>query len=188
MRWYEKAARGGHTRAQFLLAYMHETGKGRPYNYRLAVKWYTHAAKKNHARAQFRLGMLYSKNASNTANLEKAAVWYEKASKNGIAQASFNLGVFFERGLGVKKDLSKAKEFYFSASNLGIAAAQFNLGLLLAASGKEDRPALVQAWLWLSRAKKQKYPNAKEAVDNVSKQLTAFELEEAQKKLSPADY
>jgi len=186
MRWYEKAAKGGNTKAQFLLAYMHETGKGRPYNHTLAVKWYIRAAEKNHSRAQFRLGMLYSRDSSKTTDFKKAAIWYEKASKNGLAQASFNLGVFFERGIGVKKDLSKAKELYFSASKKGVAAAQFNLGLLLAASSKEDRQALIQAWLWLSRAKIQNFPNAKVVLGNVTKQLTTLELKEAQKKLLPA--
>ena len=72
MRWYEKAAKGGNTKAQFLLAYMHETGKGRPYNPSLAVIWYILAAEKNHTRAQFRLGMLYSRDSSKTTDLKKA--------------------------------------------------------------------------------------------------------------------
>lgn len=54
------AARG-ESRAQALLGYLYEHGKGLPQNFDLAAEWYGCAAEQGEATAQYFLGLLYNK-------------------------------------------------------------------------------------------------------------------------------
>ncbi|QRG08072.1 sel1 repeat family protein [Xanthobacter dioxanivorans] len=51
----------GEARAQGLLGFLYEYGKGVPQNYGLAAQWYMCAAEQGEATAQYLLGLLYDK-------------------------------------------------------------------------------------------------------------------------------
>lgn len=56
-----RLALAGDGRAQGLLGFLYEYGKGVPQNYVLAAQWYTCAAEQGEATAQYLLGLLYDK-------------------------------------------------------------------------------------------------------------------------------
>jgi TPR repeat protein len=55
------SAQHGNARAQTLLGFMYENGRGVPQNYVLAAKWYGRAAEQGDPAAQYLLGLMYDK-------------------------------------------------------------------------------------------------------------------------------
>jgi len=54
------AAEHGDPRAQTMIGFMYENGRGLPQDYMLAVAWYQRAAEQGYPRAQYLLGMMYN--------------------------------------------------------------------------------------------------------------------------------
>lgn len=186
IRWYQKAANAGSTDAQYLLAYMLETGKGRKRNLSAAAEWYRRAAVQGHALAQFRLGWMRQNGIGVERDLAKAASWYVSAAAKGVSEAAFNLGYLYEVGEGVAKDPEKARIYYRQAAEKGVGGAQMNLGLLLAeqaekAQGDGDKRS--EGFLWLSLAAAQDVPDAAAARDKLRDSLTPAQIEAVRKRI-----
>ena len=56
-----RLAEAGNARAQGLLGFLYEYGRGVPQDFELAAMWYTRAAEQGEPTAQYLLGMLYDK-------------------------------------------------------------------------------------------------------------------------------
>ncbi|MDP7010087.1 MAG: tetratricopeptide repeat protein, partial [Verrucomicrobiota bacterium] len=59
VRWFERAAKSNHTRAQGMLGLCHYAGRGVPLDFDKAAYWLARAAAKEDAIAQFSLARLY---------------------------------------------------------------------------------------------------------------------------------
>jgi len=186
-RWYQRAANGGSAKAQYLLAYMLETGKGRARDVAAAAQWYRRAAVQGHALAQFRLGWMRQNGLGVERDLAQAASWYVSAAAKGVGEAAFNLGYLYETGEGVAADAEKARIYYRQAAEKGLGGAQMNLGLLLAAQVEKSQgqgdTARSEGFLWLSLAAAQDVPDAAAARDTLGASLTPRQIEAIRKRI-----
>jgi uncharacterized protein len=75
-----RAAELGDPRAQTTVGFMHETGRGLPQDYMLAVSWYNRAAEQGYPRAQFLLGLMYNKGQGVAEDYVVAHTWINLAA------------------------------------------------------------------------------------------------------------
>ena len=73
-------ALAGDMRAQSILGYMYQTGRGVPQSYVDAVYWYQRAAEQGDGRAQYLLGLLYDKGQGVKQNYIEAHKWLNIAT------------------------------------------------------------------------------------------------------------
>lgn len=111
-KWMLKAAKGGHTEAQYELAERYYVGEGVDKDVRQAAKWYSRAAEKKHADAQFSLGLI----SCDEGNEDEGFKWFYKAAEQGHAGAQYNLGVCYHTGKGVKRDDNEAAKWFRNAA------------------------------------------------------------------------
>ncbi len=128
VRWYRKAAKQGHVKAQFLLGLMYRNGEGIRQNNTEAVNWLVKAAKQGHVKAQFILGLMYDRGKGVQQDDAKAVIWYRKAAEQGNAYTQWRLGEMYSAGEGVNQDFKEAFKWYQMSANQGDADAQFALG------------------------------------------------------------
>jgi TPR repeat protein len=89
--WYTKAAKQGHSNAQYNLGILSQDGHGTPQDYKQAVAWYTKAAEQGNANAQNNLGIMYELGKGVRQNYQQAIAWYTKSAKLGNKTAKRNL-------------------------------------------------------------------------------------------------
>jgi len=70
-----RAAEAGNPRAQTMVGFMYETGRGLPQDYMLAVAWYQRAAEQGYARGQQLLALMYDKGQGVAENYVVAQKW-----------------------------------------------------------------------------------------------------------------
>ena len=97
-KWFELAAKQGHSGAQHNLGVMYAKGMGVPHNIIEAIKWFESAAKQGHSGAQYELGEMYTRVPQHN---HKALKWFESAAKQGHPCAQHKLGVKYATGDGV---------------------------------------------------------------------------------------
>jgi uncharacterized protein YktA (UPF0223 family) len=85
--WYDKSARGGYKKAQFLLGLMYTQGNGVIKDEAKAVKWYIKAADQGHMNAQYNLGIMYATGQGVIQNKIDAILWFKKAAQQGHEKA-----------------------------------------------------------------------------------------------------
>lgn len=152
--WYEKAARGGHGKAQNNLGVMFDRGLGGRQDFSEAAKWFQEGAKKDIADAQNNLGMLFEAGLGVEQNFHQAARWFQRAQRRGSDDAAFRLGYLYQTGVGVPQDFRKAKIFYTKAALAGNSDAQYNLGMFYAQGLGIDKDTPMAIY-WLGEAAKQ---------------------------------
>jgi len=84
LKWYEEAAKQGHSEAQFALGSKYYSGIGVRQDYTKAVKWTRKAANNNHAKAQFNLAAAYFDGIGISQNKAQAKEWFGKSCDNGL--------------------------------------------------------------------------------------------------------
>jgi tetratricopeptide (TPR) repeat protein len=119
VKWYQKAAEQGHSRAQCNLGYMYEIGRGVETDVAEAVKWYRKAAEQGLSRAHCNLGYMYENGRGVEKNAAEAVKWYRKAAEQGLSRAQGNLGYMYESGRGVETDVAEAVKWYRKAAEQG---------------------------------------------------------------------
>jgi TPR repeat protein len=141
------AEHNGHSQedAQYSLGLIYELGLGVEQNKDIAVKWYKKAAKKNHREAQYRLGKLFD--IEQTRDI--AAKWYKKAAKYED-KAKYRLEELFN-----EKEIKK----YRLAAEQGIASAQYTLGVIYELGLGVDQNMGI-AVRWYNKAAKQNHSKA----------------------------
>ncbi|KAF9354910.1 hypothetical protein BGX26_007223 [Mortierella sp. AD094] len=128
LHWYSEAGHRGDTKAQCVMGFLHQHGKGAQKHYGIARGWYTEAVNHGNDNAQNNLGVIHYNGNCGVKNYSKAFELFTKASLQGHARAQFNLGSLYEHGLGVPEDWSKAAEWYTKSANQGYSKAQHSLG------------------------------------------------------------
>ncbi|MFU6384563.1 tetratricopeptide repeat protein [Pseudomonas aeruginosa] len=95
---FQKAARMGNARAQFILSTLYERGIGLPKDRDQQIHWLTKAASQGNTSAQIKLGSEYESNYENGGsrdNLTIADYWYAKAYEYGDASSlTFLTGLY----------------------------------------------------------------------------------------------
>lgn len=148
--WYEKSARQGHARAQWLLGALYATGAvGVPRDGRLAASWCKKAAEAGFAPAQATLGTLFAQ----AKKMDRAVPWWSQAAVQGDPEAQFNLANAYRSGHGVGADPRTAFLLWHKAAAAGVAAAQTRLGLAYA-MGEGAAPDPVEAAKWFMVAQR----------------------------------
>jgi TPR repeat protein len=95
---FDKLARQGDTRAQFMIGTMWYEGKGKPQNYREAYRWYLRSAYRGNADSQNNLGLIYQKGeVEATPNPVVAYAWFALAAAQNNEVARNNLDALSEQ-------------------------------------------------------------------------------------------
>lgn len=127
IKYYELAAKQGHSGAQYSLGCCYDSGEGVEIDELEAARWYRKAAKQGHVWAQFNLGCCYDVGEGVCQSPQEAARWYRLAAEQGFADAQYNLGDCYDFGNGVPQDYKEALRWYLKAANQGHLQAQVQL-------------------------------------------------------------
>ena len=120
VKWFHKAAIGGHTPAQFRMGVCAFNGWGTDREPRNAVHWYQQAAKQGNAKAQNNLGACYANGDGGLpVSVKEAISWYQKAAEQGLSIAKRNLGNCYLDGKGVAADARRAVQLFREAADGG---------------------------------------------------------------------
>ena len=90
-------AEQGNARAQSMLGFMYDTGKGVPEDDAAAVKWYRKAAEQGNAGAQFFLGVIYVDGEGVPEDYVRAFAWFNLAAAQGTENAKNARGIIRQR-------------------------------------------------------------------------------------------
>ena len=127
---FEKAAKGGHPKAQYYLGIAKIYGYKKDGTYQEAWKSLQEAEKKRDADAFNELGILYMHAVAVPRDEKKAAEYFRKAAEQGHPHAQNNLGIMYSEGWGVEQSGATAVEYFREAWNNGNEDAGINLGVM----------------------------------------------------------
>lgn len=127
--WFENAAKSGHPRDLFNLAFCYKEGLGTPQDFKRAIDLFTKAADCGYAPAQCTLGFCYDSGNGVAKDAKKARELFQESSDQGFAAGSYNLGHCYYFGKGdIGKDVKKAIECYEKAAAQGHVFSMEQLG------------------------------------------------------------
>ena len=149
-----RAAKQGHSRAQYVLGLRYAHGYGVAKDMSEAVKWYRKAADQGYAEAQCNLGLAYLNGEGVAKDKAEAVKWWRKAVEQGHAIAQYNLGWCYANGEGVATNMSEAVKWYRKAAEQGYAKAQYKLGACYA-EGEGVAKDMSEAVKWYRKAAEQ---------------------------------
>lgn len=128
--WWLKAAKKGHSGAQFSVGACYLIGEGVEKDGAKAVEWFYKAAKQGNESAMHNLGDCFLSGQGVSEDMDQAVVWYAKAAKAGNIESMERLGELMIGPDSEVKDVEKGVEWLTKAAEAGNADAQFGLGLL----------------------------------------------------------
>ncbi|MBT5033362.1 MAG: sel1 repeat family protein [Rhodospirillales bacterium] len=132
---YTKAAKQGHSEAQYKLGQYYRSGRGGlKKDATKALGWFEKSAAQGFVRAMLQCGGHYYRGAGAAKDYKKSLGYYKKAAKKGEKYAAYMIGVHYQRGRGAKKSTKQAIKWYTDASGLGSTRAQNALGSLTTAA------------------------------------------------------
>jgi len=181
--WYTMSAKQGYRNAEANLGFMYESGRGIDQDHVKAAEWYRKAAEKGEPFSQFHLGLLYEQGRGVPQNLGEAARWIERAAENGLSAAQFKMATMYKEGQGVEKDAITAMRWYERAARQGHNMAQIQMALIYFA-GKDVTKDHVEAYKWLNIAAAEDDRDAKRYRRLVADEMTAEQIDFAQKRAS----
>lgn len=127
----------GDAKAQYILSFLYEEGKGVGKNTALAAEYRQKAlpqlqtlAQQGDRRAQAFLGFMYDRGLNVPQNYALARQWYEKAAAQSDAQAQNNLGWLYYNGHGVAQNYTLARQWLEKAAAQGNENAKKGLQTL----------------------------------------------------------
>lgn len=168
----EDKAFKGNAEAQHDLAAIYTAGHGGVrQDYARAAAWFEKAALSGVANAAYNLGVLYHQGLGMKPDMKKALTWYQKAADQNHPEAQYNLGIAYIEGIGVDYDPQKAKTYFENAADQKIMEAAYNLGLIYE-NGLLGPSAPDEALMWYQTAADQGSPEAKAALEQLSKTLS----------------
>ncbi len=110
---------------------------------------------------------------------QSRAEWEQQAAQ-GDMTSQRKLGVMYLLGQGIDTDYDMALEWFNKAAAQGEDIAQYQLGRMCA-EGKGVAQSNVQAHMWYSLAAQQGNESARSHLDELTEQMTAAEIGDAQK-------
>jgi len=179
VRLIRTAAEVGKAEAQYRLGMMYANEDGVPLDYREAAKWLLLAAEQDHPQAQGALGWLYAVGYGVKQDGAEAAQWYLRSAEQGVAQSQYRLAGMYQVGAnGLPQDPRRMVEWYRRAAEQHFAPAQNMLGKLMV-SGQYLARDPIGAFQWLSLAVMNGSEAAQKGLDEVCREMTAEQLDEA---------
>ena len=107
----------------------------------------------------------------------------QEAAETGDATAQFMLGTLYAEGKGVANDFSEARNWFRKAADQGHADAQYSLGVIYS-GGFVDPVNLSEGYVWFCLSAKSGNEVATEDCDVLAGELSAEELDTAQKRIT----
>lgn len=144
-----------------------------------AFKTWQPLAISGNANAQHALGKMYEYGRGLKQDDLKAANWYLKAAKQDMPDAQYRLGVLHENGWGVTQDPILAAQWYKQAAKLNHTLAQHDLAIMFL-NGAGVPKNRIHAYKWLKIASMKRADLMTKHLLNVSKTMTASEIEKAE--------
>ncbi len=138
------------------------------------------AAEQGDANAQFNLGLRYDDGDGVPENDREAVRWYRMAADQGHAAAQFTLGTMYSGGRDVPENDQEAVKWYRMAADQGHVDAQFDLGVMYA-NGEGVPKDYVKAYAWSNLAAAQRQPLAARQKTLLRSEMSAKQVDEAQK-------
>ncbi len=136
--WYSKAAKLGHSGAQYALG-VALLGSEDVVDQAKAVDLLSKAADKDHARAQLSLGLCYMNGVGAGQSTKKARHYFGCSASNGCAEAQFRFANMLSVGQGGPTNKDKAIFWYVAAAVGGHTEAEYVCGMASAGGDtKED--------------------------------------------------
>lgn len=127
--YLERAAQGGHSKAQLYLHQMYKNGDGVEKDLAKAKDYLVLAMRQGDPEALFIRGnQYYAGEDGESVDKKKALQYFLDAGARGSADAMCSAGAMIYNGEGQEKDLKKAFEVYTQAASLGSLAAIKNVG------------------------------------------------------------
>ena len=130
--------------------------------------------------AQHNLGALYEYGQGVPQNYPEAAKWYYRAAEQGHSIAQHNLGVLYANGQGVPQDYLEAEKWWRRSAEQRFVPAQIKLGTLYY-HGYGVAQDYATAYAWFNLGAAQGDSNGQENRTILAKQMTAPQIERAQR-------
>ncbi|KAJ3048726.1 Leucine-rich repeat serine/threonine-protein kinase 2 [Rhizophlyctis rosea] len=146
-KWYEKAAKKGHTLAQYSIGLAYKHGNGVEQDEDLSIEYFHKAADKNNLDAIYELGLFYQ----SEDNTPTAAEYYEEAARQGHGDAQAALGYCYVEGVGLEEDVEEAVKWYRKAAEQGNVRALVAMGGFYE-DGRGVERDLWKAYEWFGKA------------------------------------
>jgi tetratricopeptide (TPR) repeat protein len=139
---------------------LYQHGRGKPEDFKEALRLFTIAAEQGHPKAQFYVGRMYHLGHATRKNGPKAEFWYLKAGNNGNATAWNNLANIYMGRSGVPYNPKKVIECYQKSVDLGNGMAASNLGYIYQYGRHGQKADLDKAIDYYEKAAKLGYTDA----------------------------
>lgn len=125
-RWYLRAAKQGHAKAQYNvgLSYKCKRKKKSKSVCKNAVKWFRKSANSGFYLAQSKLAYHYYQGWGIKRSYVRAFELFNEAAKKGDGYAQYFVGFLYENGRGVERSKSRAVSYYKKAVKNGYPQAQ----------------------------------------------------------------
>jgi len=149
LRWYQRGAKAGDSRAQYRLGrYAQNGGNSFPRDLKQAYDWYLRAAGQGHPGAQHALSLMLAGGQGVKQDDAAAFRWIEHAAAQGNAEALHRLGFHLITGRGVARNAERARQVCQQAAEKGLDNAQFDLAqFYLRGDGVPRDVAMAIPWL-----------------------------------------
>ncbi len=128
VKYYEKAAKMNHARAQNALGVCYDQGLGVEKDYNKAFYWIQKSYNNGCKDSYGNIAYYYKEGKGTEVNYVKSFEAYMKASVYENPKAYYEIGLFYEEGKGIEKNLEKAYEYYTRAKEKGHIAAIYKIG------------------------------------------------------------
>ena len=138
-------------------------------------------AEQGNSSDQLLLGAFYYFGQGVSKDYKEAVKWLRKSADQGNAAAQRLLGCCYDLGQGVPKDYKEAVKWFRKSAEQGDEFAQYGLGFCYK-EGKGVSKDYVQAYMWFNLSLAEiDNASVKETIDNLEKEMTREQIEEAQK-------
>ena len=111
---------------------------------------------------------------------KEAVKLYRLSAKQGNAFGLHSLGAMYSKGTGVIQNDKEAVKYFKLAAEKGFLHSQYNLGLKYF-HGQGVAQDKVLAHMWWNIAASEGYESAKKDKDKLIKEMTASQIEEAER-------
>ena len=150
----------------------------------LAAQLFRRLAEQGYPQSQYVLGTMYANGQGVSKDYQEAMKWFRKAAEQGLVDVQYKLGMVYQFGNNVPQDFQEAMKWYRKAAEQGHAEAQYYLGMLYSNERGISKDH-VRSYMWYTLAIAKVHPDVaamgKRLRDDVASQMTAAQIEKAQK-------
>lgn len=162
--WFLKAAKKGHSEAQYVVGTQFYDGVRLKRSYRAAARWFEKAARDGHTLAAWRLGEMHCAGTGVRRSQEKGCHWLDVAAGLGSSAAAFRLATLL--GASTDEDSrERAGKLMNMAAQDNNTEAQYMLGVFHL-SGRGVQKDMEKARHWFDRAATRGHRRAQQELED----------------------